>query len=191
MLTVGEMDSDREQSPVNAERSTREGMSAAIAAVPAETTVSLASVGEPPPAPKSLRILLAEDHAANREMMVCVLRGRGHDVSTATNGREAVAAVQQSRFDVVLMDVHMPEMDGYEATAAIRAGEAGGPSHVPIIAMTGDALPKDRAQCLAAGMDDYLPKPAPSKVVVSTIARCLEKLSSVNPRSGPTEGGQK
>jgi CheY-like chemotaxis protein len=106
-----------------------------------------------------------------------MLKGRGHAVTIANNGREAVAAVQRCPFDVVLMDVQMPEMDGREAAAAIRAGEAAGHVHLPIIAMTANALSSERARCLAAGMDEYVTKPVRPKVLFEVIARCLETAS--------------
>ncbi len=107
----------------------------------------------------SLSVLLAEDNAVNRALMIQLLKKRGHRVTVAENGREAVEAHIRERFDVVLMDVQMPEMDGFEATAAIRAGEAPTGVHLPIIALTAHAMEGDRARCLAGGMDFYLTKP--------------------------------
>jgi len=106
-----------------------------------------------------LRILLAEDNAINRELAVRLLGKRGHSVSVAENGKQAVAAVASEAFDVVLMDVQMPEMDGFEATAAIRTIEKSRGKHTPIIAMTAHAMKGDRERCLAAGMDAYISKP--------------------------------
>jgi PAS domain S-box-containing protein len=115
----------------------------------------------PPPvkAERPLRLLLAEDNAVNQRLALRLLERRGHSVQVVSNGRQALAAVGQQQFDAVLMDVQMPEMDGFEATAAIRAQEAASGTHVPIIAMTAHAMKGDRERCLAAGMDGYVSKP--------------------------------
>ena len=110
-------------------------------------------------AQKHLRILLAEDNPINRELAVRTLSKRGHTVTVAENVRLAVEAFDKHAFDVVLMDVQMPEMDGFEATAAIREKEKLTGHHIPIIAMTAHAMKGDRESCLAAGMDAYLSKP--------------------------------
>ncbi|HEX6861883.1 MAG TPA: response regulator, partial [Thermoanaerobaculia bacterium] len=119
--------------------------------------------GDPPErTSRPLRILVAEDNPVNRRVVESVLDQRGHMPVLAGNGREAVAALERDAFDVVLMDIQMPEMDGFEATTAIRAREASPGSrggHVPILAMTAHALQGDRERCLAAGMDGYLAKP--------------------------------
>jgi len=108
---------------------------------------------------RSLNILVAEDNAVNRMLVTALLAKRGHTVHTVVNGREAIAAVKDGKFDLVLMDVQMPEMDGLEATAAIREREAAVGDHVLIIALTAHAMKGDRDICLAAGMDEYLSKP--------------------------------
>ncbi|MFV1967690.1 MAG: response regulator, partial [Pirellulaceae bacterium] len=100
-----------------------------------------------------LRVLLAEDGLINQRVAIGLLQQHGHDVVVANNGKEAVKTFEEGSFDVVLMDVQMPEMDGYEATAAIRGKEKGSSRHTPIIAMTAAAMKGDRERCLEAGMD--------------------------------------
>jgi CheY-like chemotaxis protein/HPt (histidine-containing phosphotransfer) domain-containing protein len=108
-------------------------------------------------------VLLAEDNVVNQRLAASLLERRGHHVTIAANGREAVAAAAHRAFDAVLMDVQMPEMGGFEATAAIRARERDtGGGRVPIIAMTAHAMKGDRERCLDSGMDEYLTKPLDS-----------------------------
>jgi CheY-like chemotaxis protein len=110
-------------------------------------------------AARSLRILLTEDNPVNQVLAVRLLEKRGHSVAVAGNGREALAALGRERFDVVLMDVQMPEMDGFETTAALRARERDAGTRVPVVAMTAYAMKGDKERCLAAGMDGYISKP--------------------------------
>ena len=107
----------------------------------------------------SLRVLLAEDSLVNQKLAVGLLHRQGYTVTVANDGKQVLEALEQGNFDVVLMDVQMPIMDGLEATTAIRASEAATQRHIPIIAMTAHALKGDRDRCLAAGMDAYLAKP--------------------------------
>jgi CheY-like chemotaxis protein len=110
-------------------------------------------------ATKRLRILLAEDCIVNQEVAIGLLELREHEVEVANNGREAVDVFREKPFDLVLMDVEMPEMDGLEATRIIRQVEASTQRRTPIIAMTAHAVRGVPEACMAAGMDDYLPKP--------------------------------
>jgi PAS domain S-box-containing protein len=126
---------------------------------PAIAAPASAPATAPLAAGQGLRVLLAEDHPTNQELALAVLRRRGHRVELAPNGRIAVERYRQQPFDVVLMDVQMPEMDGIEATARIRELEKSSGRHIRIVALTAHALAGDRERLLAAGMDDYLAKP--------------------------------
>ena len=120
-------------------------------------------------AERRVRILLAEDNIVNQRVAAGVLRRKGHEVVIAGNGREAVALFESRPFDVLLMDVQMPEVDGFEATAIIRRHEATRDRRVPIVAMTAHAMKGDRERCLAAGMDHYLSKPLDAKLLLALI----------------------
>jgi two-component system, sensor histidine kinase and response regulator len=112
-----------------------------------------------PVAGSHLKILVAEDNVINQNLALRVLEKQGHHVVLANNGIEAFTTWEKERFDIVFMDVQMPGMSGFEATAAIRKKEAGTGKHIPIVAMTAHAMKGDRERCLAAGMDGYIPKP--------------------------------
>jgi signal transduction histidine kinase/DNA-binding response OmpR family regulator len=125
----------------------------------------------PAAAGRPLRILLAEDNAVNRKVAARLLQKQGHSVEVATDGMQALAAFTREAFDLILMDVQMPVMDGYDATLAIRAAEQGTPRHVPIVALTAHAMKGDRELCLKAGMDDYLGKPIRPRELASVLER--------------------
>jgi PAS domain S-box-containing protein len=125
-----------------------------------------------------LKILLAEDNATNQLLAIRLLERRGHRVIVAVNGKEAVAAVECEPFDLVLMDVQMPELDGYDATKQIRHREKTAGGHVPIIAMTAHVLKGDRERCLEAGMDDYVAKPLRANELWQAFAKIAPKMPS-------------
>jgi two-component system sensor histidine kinase/response regulator len=119
------------------------------------------------------RILLAEDNPVNQTLAVRLLEKRGFNVTVAGDGHAAVAAVEKDSFDLILMDVQMPDMDGFQATAAIREKEKHTGAHIPIVAMTAHALKGDQERCLAAGMDGYVCKPIRTSELFSTIEALL------------------
>jgi len=136
---------------------------------------ALAIAGQPLP---PLRILLAEDSLVNQKLAAGLLEKAGHTVILARDGREAVAMWASQDLDAILMDVQMPEMDGFEATRVIRAQERNAPQRTPIIAMTAHAMKGDRERCLSAGMDDYLAKPVRAKELFAKLAAALDIDSS-------------
>jgi signal transduction histidine kinase/CheY-like chemotaxis protein/HPt (histidine-containing phosphotransfer) domain-containing protein len=130
-----------------------------------------------PVSPRPLHVLLAEDNSINQQLVARMLANRGHTVEVVSTGAEALAALEQQAFDVVLMDVQMPVMDGFEATAAIRARERATTRHMPIIAMTARAMRGDQEKCLNAGMDAYLSKPMTAVALYATIDQLLQNES--------------
>jgi two-component system, sensor histidine kinase and response regulator len=122
---------------------------------------------------RRLRILLAEDNVVNQRLVVGLLEKRGHTVVVASTGREVLTILAQQPVDLALMDVQMPEMDGLEATAAIRAQERQRGGHLPIIALTAHAMKGDQERCLAGGMDDYVSKPIQAQELSAAMARVL------------------
>ena len=121
----------------------------------------------------ALRILVADDNAVNRSVAGGILEKQGHRVSFAVDGREAVTATRRERFDLILMDVQMPEMNGFAATARIRELDAVAGRRTPILAMTAHAGADDRAKCLAAGMDEYVSKPISKEKLREAMAHSL------------------
>jgi signal transduction histidine kinase/DNA-binding response OmpR family regulator len=126
----------------------------------------------------SLRILLAEDNKVNQRVAMTMLGKMGHQITLATNGLEALERWRQNDFDLILMDVQMPEMTGLQAAKQIRQEEAMG-THVPIVAMTASAMSEDRDRCLAAGMDDFISKPVSSKAIEEVITATFSRTSGV------------
>jgi signal transduction histidine kinase/ActR/RegA family two-component response regulator len=134
---------------------------------PAGSAAAEPEMGDGQPA----RVLLAEDNLVNQRVAQRILEKQGHRVVIAANGKEALAAITNDIFDVVLMDVQMPGMDGLEATAAVREHERETGAHIPIIAMTAHAMTGDRERCLFAGMDDYLSKPIHAHQLLALVRR--------------------
>ena len=125
------------------------------------------------------RVLLAEDNEVNREVACGMLEAEGCEMATACNGVEALRLCETAAFDIILMDCQMPEMDGFTATAALRAQEQGTLRHTPIVALTANALLGDRENCLAAGMDDYLTRPFARDAIRAVLARWVEAKNTV------------
>jgi PAS domain S-box-containing protein len=124
-------------------------------------------------AEQPLRVLLAEDNIVNQRLAVRILEKRGHSAVVACNGKEAVDQLEREPFDMVLMDLEMPQMSGFEATAAIRARERETGRHIPILALTAHAMKGDRERCLAAGMDGYVAKPIQARELYQAIAELV------------------
>ena len=158
------------------------------AADPSSPPLAAAVLPLPPTAVgRPLRVLLAEDNPVNQTLVVCRLEQWGHAVVVAGNGREAVQAYSSQPFDLVLMDVQMPEMDGFEATAVIRQQERQRGRHTPIIALTAHAMKGDRERCLEAGMDDYLAKPIRVEELVRVLSSVVRsQQSGVSEDTSPT-----
>jgi len=129
------------------------------------------------------RVLLVEDNAVNRALAQRLLQKRDFTVSIATDGKQAISATQKEEFDLILMDIQMPEMDGFEATAEIRKREKLTGRRTPIIALTAHALKEDRERCLSAGMDAYVTKPIRPAELFTVIQNILQ---SSAPGDAPT-----
>lgn len=128
---------------------------------------------------RPLRILLAEDNTINQRLTRRILEKRGHTVITASDGIEALEALDREMFDLALMDVQMPRMDGFQATSIVREREKLTGNHLPIFAMTANVLKGDEDRCLNAGMDGYIPKPVSPKELIGTV----ESVASAMPVS--------
>ena len=127
-----------------------------------------------PIAQRAMRVLVAEDSPVNQKLAAAMLGKMGHEVSLAGTGVEAIAKWSREPFDLIFMDIQMPEMDGFEATRRIRRHEQTTGRHIPIIAMTAHAMRDDRGRCLEAGMDDHLTKP----ISLQALGRAMEQHGS-------------
>ena len=168
---------------LNAMRRVLAGQQAARPALPA----SMLPIDLPD---RRLHVLLAEDNPVNQRLAASLIQRRGHRVTIVENGRDAVEAIANQSFDVVLMDVQMPEMGGFEATAIIRTRERDTGTHVPIIAITAHVMKGDREKCLAAGMDDYITKPFDSRNLCRLIeqaAGCPEPVVAMDAHMDPCD----
>jgi hypothetical protein len=145
-----------------------EGWGKRLPAPPASETV-------PAGQPEGLRVLLAEDNAVNRRLVERVMERRGHSVVSVGDGHQAVERAQSERFDVILMDVQMPGMDGLQATRQIRALEQALGPRVPIVAITANAMKGDQSSCLEAGMDGYVAKPFDAEKLVAEVERAARR----------------
>jgi len=133
---------------------------------------------------RGLQIMVVEDNIVNQRLAEHLLRGKGHIVTIANNGREALELLERQSYDLALVDVQMPEMDGLQLTATIREKEKGTGAHLPIIAMTAYAMKGDRERCLEVGMDNYIPKPINSRQLFDMI----DGVRSVELKASPGAG---
>ncbi len=138
------------------------------------------------PSARRLRILVAEDNPFNQQLVEHLLRRKGHDIRVASDGREALAALEQDRFDLMLLDVHMPGCDGFQVIEALRQREEATGGHLPVIALTARATQSDRERCLQAGMDEYLAKP----IAAAELFRVMERVLSGRPAAEPELPGR-
>ncbi len=139
----------------------------------------------PDPAAASLHILVAEDNEFNAQLLEQILVRRGHRVRLANNGREALALAGDGDFDLMVLDVHMPELDGFQVVRAVRERERAEGGHLPVIALTARSRAEDRERCLAVGMDEFLPKP----VRAADLWAAIDRVASAGPRPERTEPG--
>ncbi len=142
-----------------------------------ERNAGQAKVSPLEPAPAPLRVLVVEDHEFNQEFLQTLLATRGHHVEIASTGRAALARVADAHFDLMLLDLHLPEIDGFQVIEAVRARERGTGRHLPVIALTARSRVEDRARCIAAGMDDFLTKP----IRAATLWAALDRISVAAP----------
>jgi CheY-like chemotaxis protein len=162
-----------------------EDLYAAVLAVAAGRSLDHPAItlAQGPTAGRPLRVLLAEDSEVNRQVAVGLLEKRGHSVACVSNGREAVELARQEAFDVILMDVQMPELDGFAALEEIRRDEAGRGRRTPVVAMTAHVMKGDRQRCLDSGMDGFVSKPVNPRELFDVV----ESLAAAAARAGPVE----
>jgi len=149
--------------------------------------VPVADVARPEPACEPLRVLVVEDNPTNRRMLTVLLETRGHAAVPVEDGLQAIAALQGGSFDVVLMDVQMPRMDGLTATSGIRAREKASGGHLPIIALTAHAMKGDRERCIAAGMDAYVSKPVRAEELFGVMEAVVGKARAMESDAGGSD----
>jgi CheY-like chemotaxis protein/HPt (histidine-containing phosphotransfer) domain-containing protein len=138
---------------------------------------------------KPMKVLLAEDNAINRKLAIRLLEKHGHTVVATENGRAALDAIERERFDLVLMDVQMPVMDGFEAIRNIRAAEQRRGGHLPIIALTAHAMKGDRERCLEVGADDYLTKPIRTGALLAALDQLAHPAAASSPEMCSLDSG--
>ena len=174
--------------PVNQAELAQAALQALGQAVKTETVEAAVATASLVALQQSLRILLAEDNPVNQKVAARILEKQGHDVKIAGNGRAALDEWEKHEFDLILMDVQMPEMDGLEATMAIRRRELATGAHIPIIALTAHAMVQDREICLSAGMDGYLTKPIRTEELFREIRRLGSFKDANESRVRPSPG---
>ena len=165
-----------EETPSPAQKATSQPPILSGETAPDETTPEPSEEKKAPDGPlNSYRVLIAEDNIVNQKVAYFMLEKQGHLVTGVRDGKEAVEAMEKGIFDVILMDIQMPNMNGFEATAAIREKENKSDRHTPIIAMTAHAMKGDREMCIEAGMDDYVPKPLKANELLTKIEEVVQK----------------
>jgi CheY-like chemotaxis protein/HPt (histidine-containing phosphotransfer) domain-containing protein len=188
---LSEVDPDKQLRPAETAAAVTgsESVTGSIAAIAAIAAGATGATGAAPKegVPKIASLLLAEDNAVNQMVAVAMLANTGYEVETVADGAAAVEATAKRDYDAILMDCHMPEMDGYEATTAIRAREEGR-RHTPIIAMTAGARTEDREMCKSAGMDGYVSKPVRRSELIAQIEMYLGQVNGIQADTPAVDG---
>jgi CheY-like chemotaxis protein len=161
------------------QRELRETLANVLARTASRALPQRASQPVPQMPSESLHVLLAEDNEVNQRLTTVLLQKHGHRVTLAKDGAEAVSCFERQQFDIILMDIQMPVMDGFEATAQIRAKELRTGDRTPVIALTAHAMPEDRARCLQAGFDEYMSKPIRIQALLGAIQKIHRKPAEV------------